>query len=442
MTATDRNTAVPEPPDATVDAAAVPPDDTAGGEPLADTHLDRATAARLRDESRRTRARIERRLADAGHLTADGEPVADDRATPRTDHIDAWRDLSDLLDDNVAFFEHIDALHDRRAQSRSPRERQVATRVLAEALHRIVSGYRVDDDPPHRPVMAARRVDEWLGRTCRRLAARGPQRQGATRWWARNGRWVRLVLALVACVLLIDGRTAAAALAVGVRAALSFAFYAPARPVGPRRQLIGYDPHWATSIGTNLGDAAIVAGFGIGLHLGGLSEWGVVAVLAACFRVIATMLRVASGHHGFRLPRLWLDRVAMTVGLPAALAVAAVVPSAGPGRLGGVPVAAAVVAIEVAIGLVEVGRVSYFARYRRRLFRRAAAAGDALMPDAIVTHTSDAIVVNLSRAADRPGVLDAEPAGPRLRAVGDGHGGDSPSDPPGRRGRRRRAGRS
>ncbi|HEX6421771.1 MAG TPA: hypothetical protein VFZ77_24925, partial [Acidimicrobiales bacterium] len=128
-------------------------------------------------------------------------------------------------------------------------------------------------------------------------------------------------------------------------------------------------------------------------------------------------------------------------GLPAALAVAAVVPSAGPGRLGGVPVAAAVVAIEVAIGLVEVGRVSYFAWYRRRLFRRAAAAGDALMPDAIVTHTSDAIVVNLSRVADRPGVLDAEPAGPRLRAVGDGHGGDSPSDPPDRRGRRRWAGR-
>lgn len=444
MNATDRNTAVPEPPDESVDAAAVPADGADRGEPLADTLLDRATAARLRDESRRTRARIERRLAEAGHMTADGEPVADDRVVPRADHIDAWRDLSDLLDDNVAFFEHIDTLHDRRAQSRSPRERQVATRVLAEALHRIVSGYRVDDDPPHRPVMAARRADEWLGRTCRRLAARGPQRQRATRWWARNGRWIRLVLALVACVLLIDGRTAAAALAVGARAALSFAFYAPARPVGPRRQLIGYDPHWATAIGTNLGDAAIVAGFGIGLHLGGHSEWGVVAVLAACFRVIATMLRVASGHHGFRLPRLWLDRVAMTVGLPAALAVAAVVPSAGPGRLGGVPVAVAVVAIEVAIGLVEVMRVTYFAWYRRRLFRRAAAAGDALMPDAIVTHTSDAIVVNLTRAADRPGVLDAEPAGPRLRAVGDGHAGNAPpgpSAPPGRRGRRRRAGR-
>jgi len=66
------------------------------------------------------------------------------------------------------------------------------------------------------------------------------------------------------------------------------------------------------------------------------------------------------------------------------------------------------------------------------------------MPDAIVTHTSDAIVVNLTRAADRPGVLDAEPAGPRLRAVGDGHAGNAPpgpSAPPGRRGRRRRAGR-
>lgn len=204
---------------------------------------------------------------------------------------------------------------------------------------------------------------------------------------------------------------------------------------------IGYDPHWATSIGTHLGDAAVVAGLGLGLHLGGHSEWGVVAVFAACFRVIATMLRVASGYHGFRLPRLWLDRVAMTVGLPVAVAVAAVVPSAGPGRLGGVPVVAAVVAVEVAIGLSEVGRVTYFAWCRRRLSRRAAAAGDALVPDAIVTHTSDAIVVNLSRAADRPGVLDSVPAERRLRAVGDGHVADATAAPSGRRGRRRRAGR-
>ncbi|HEX6424224.1 MAG TPA: hypothetical protein VFZ79_12135, partial [Acidimicrobiales bacterium] len=116
MNATDRNAAVPEPPDGIVDTAG----QTGAGDddPLTQTHLDRVTAARLRDESRRTRPRIERRLTDAGHLTADGEPVADDRAAPRTghraaphsDHIDAWRDLSDLLDDNVAFFEHIDAL--------------------------------------------------------------------------------------------------------------------------------------------------------------------------------------------------------------------------------------------------------------------------------------------------------------------------------------------
>jgi hypothetical protein len=388
-----------------------------------DTRLDRVTAARLRDQARRTRHRVERRLADAGHL-----PVTDHRAglpgseveAARPDNVDERRDLGGRLDENVAFFEHIDALHERRLHSPSPRERQVATRALAEALHRVVAGYRVDDEPPHRPVMAARRADEWLGRAYARLAGRGPHRQAATRWWSRDGRWVRLGLAVVACVLLSENHLVAAALAVTARSALSVALYAPAPPVGPRRRLLGYDPQWASCVCTHLGDAAIVTGLGLGLHLGGHTEWGVATVFAALFGLIATMIRMASGHHGFRMPRLWIDRAVTTVVLPTAVVAAAVVAPQGPGTVRGVPVAASVAVVVSAIGVVEICRTFYFALCRRRLFRRAAAAEGGLVPDAIVAHTADGIVVNLSRDTVRPPVFDPGADDRHLHAVGDG----------------------
>ncbi|MBN2622014.1 MAG: hypothetical protein JXA83_01540, partial [Acidimicrobiales bacterium] len=374
-----------------------------------DTTLDRATAARLREESRRSRPRVAARLAMAGHLPAGSDRTTDGTVEHRSDppSVDEHRNLSARLDENVAFFEHIDALHDRRLHSPSPRERQVATRALAEALHRIVAGYQVDTDQPHRPIVAARRADEWLGRLYDRVAARGPSRQGASRWWARDGRWVRLVLALLASVLLAGNHVVGGALAVTTRSLLSGVLYAPAPPVSQRRRLLGYDPGWASCVLTHMGDAAILVGLGLGLHLGGHSAWGAAAVLAALFRLLATMIRVASGQQGFRIPRLWLDRAATTLALPVAVIAAAVVPPEGPGVVAGVPVAVVALGTVAAIGVVEIARTVYWALCRRRLFRRAAVALGGLVPDAIVAHTADGIVVNLQReATTRPPVFD------------------------------------
>ena len=380
-----------------------------------DAGIDRATAARLRDEARRSRDRIERRLAAAGHL-----PGGVSGPRPVGDAIDERRNLSRRLDENVTFYEHIDALHERRLHSPSPRERQVATRALAEALHRIVAGYQVADDPPHRPVLVARALDEWLGRAYDRLAASGPRRDGATRWWARDGRWVRLALALVAGVLLSENHVVAAAMLVCVRSLLSVALYAPAPPVGRRRRLLGYDPQWGTCISTHLGDAAILTGMGLGLHLGGSTEWGAATVFAALFGVITKMMRVASGQHGFRLPRLWLDRAVTTAVLPAVV-VAAALPLGGLGTLAGLPVGAVAVGVVTLIGLVEIGRTVYYALCRRRLFRRASESG--FVPDAIVAHTADGIVVNLSRAGGSVTVFDMDGEAPaHLHAVGEAPG--------------------
>jgi hypothetical protein len=339
----------------------------------------------------------------------------------------------------VAFFEHIDALHDRRLHSASPRERQVATRALAEALARIVRGYQVDSVPPHRTVLAARRADEWLGRLYRRVAARGPRRQGATRWWGRAGRWVRLALALVACVLLAGDQWVLGGVAVAARSLLSAVLYVPAPRVSSRRRMLGYDPGWASCICTHLGDAAVLLGVGAGLHLGGHPRWGAVTVAAAVFRLVATMLRVAGAQHGFRLPRLWLDRTATAAVLPVAVLGAAALPPSGPaaqspsgpGTVGGVPVVAAAVVVVVAIGVLEVVRTLYFALCRRRLFRRAAVAEGGLVPDAIVAHTADGIVVNLQREDSRPPVLDLGADVRHLHAVAS----DGPGGTPARRGR-------
>jgi hypothetical protein len=450
MTAADRTAALaaatqgehpvepdPEPPLAHV-AAALP----AAGADL-DPTLDRATAARLRDEARRSRPRIVRRLAESGHLAeATGGGGVGDPAAPVP--VDQLRNLSGRLDENIAFFEHIDALHERRLHSPSPRERQVATRALAEALHRVVAGYQVDARPPHRAVLWARRLDEGLGRLYVRAAGRGPRRQGASRWWARDGRWARLALALVACVLLAGNLMAGGAVAVTTRSLLSGVLYVPAPPVGRRRRLLGYDPGWASCVCTHLGDAAIVVGLGVGLHLGGHTSWGIVTVCAALFRLIATILRVASGQHGFRMPRLWLDRAVTAVVLPAATVGAATVPPEGPGTVAGVPVAAAAVGAVVAIGVVEVARTLYYALCRRRLFRHAAAAEGGLVPDAIVAHTADGIVVNLQRAVGRPHVFDFGAEGPHLRVVGEDAapaGRTGPDDAPVQRRRSRRAAR-
>lgn len=414
-----------------------------------DVSLDRATAARLRDEARRSRPRIVSRLADAGHLPAPGAGAGAGTADGgRIESVDEYRNLSCRLDENAALFERIDDLHDRRTQSTSPRERQVASRALAEALHRVVAGYQVDLQAPHRPVLAARRVDEWLGRVYAAVAAGGPHRQGLQRWWMRAGSWVRLGLALLACVFLAENQLVAGAAAVAVRSLVSVALYAPPPPVSSRRRLLGYDPNWTSCVFTHVGDAAILTGMGLGLHLGGHTTWGVVTVFVALVGLTSTMLRVASGQHGFRLPRLFIARVGKTVVLPLATTAAAVVAPDGHGVVGGIPVAAVAVVVVAVLGVVEIVRTIYFALARRRLFRRAATAGGHV-PDAIVAHTADGIVVNLQRAAARPHVFDLEDRDRRLQVVGGTSPGSAPRAGgvrvvegrparPGRVGRRRR----
>jgi hypothetical protein len=411
-----------------------------------DTNLGGALAARLREESRRTRAQVERRLMTAGHLAEDGTPRPRDTGKEVPDTVDAWRDLTGMLDGDVDLLEHIDALHERRLRSASPRERRAATRVLAEALHRIVDGYEVAIEPPHRPVMAARRADEWLGRALARAAVGGRRPQGSVTWWARNGRWARLGLALGAALLLGAQATVAAAVVVAIRSVLSVALYAPGVPEGRPGLVLGYDPAWAASVCTHLGDAAIVAGLGLGLALDGHPGWAVVTAFAALFSLVASMLRVASGHHGFRLPRLWIDRTVTTAALTAAAAAAALTDPGGPGLVLGVLAADVAVAAVVAVGVVEIGRTVYYAFRRRRLFRQVAAA-ESGTPDVLVARTGDALVMNISRLDAHRRVFDQRPgvrSEPRLHVVADE---PDPAGPavvrPARRGRagRRTSGR-
>lgn len=418
MTANDHTAAAVargEPPD--------DPDPEAARRMLAtDVALDGGMAARLREESRRTRARVERRLVTAGHLHEDGAPRPDGSPSSELDSVDAWRDLTEMLDDDVDLLEHIDALHERRLRSASPRERRAATRVLAEALHRIVDGYDVEIEPPHRPVMAARRADEWLGRALGRAAVGGRRPQGTVTWWARNGRWARLGLALAAALLLAAGAAVAAAAVVAVRSALSVALFAPEAPDGRPARVLGYDPAWAAFVCTHLGDAAIVAGLGLGLYLDGHAAWAAVTAFAALFSLVASMLRIASGHHGFRLPRLWLDRTVTTAALTAATAGAAVADPAGTGAVRGVPVAVVAVAALVAVGVVEICRTVYYAFRRRRLFRQVAEADSGVVPDVLVARTGDAVVMNISRLDAHRRVVHHLPesgVAPRLRVVGE-----------------------
>jgi hypothetical protein len=258
-------------------------------------------------------------------------------------------------------------------------------------------------------------------------------------WWTRNGRWTRLGLALGAALLLGAQATVAAAVVVAVRSVLSVALFAPEVPEGRPGRVLGYDPAWAASVCTHLGDAAIVAGLGLGLALDGHPGWAVVTAFAALFSLVASMLRVASGHHGFRLPRLWIDRTVTTAALTAAAGAAALTDPGGPGLVGGVPAAVVVVAAVVAVGVVEIGRTLYYAFRRRRLFRQVAAAESGAAPDVLVARTGDALVMNISRLDAHRRVFDHQPGvrrEPRLRVVADEPGPGGPSVVrPARRGR-------
>lgn len=399
-----------------------------------DTDLDGVLAARLRDESCRTRRRVEGRLAAAGYLGGEGTACptgqgADDDLPDAVDGLDARRDLGAVVDEHVDLLERIDALHERRLRSPSARERHASTRVLAEALHRIVEGYEVEVPRARGPVAVAERVDQWVGRALVRTAGALGRPRGALRWWARYGRWTRLGLGLVTAVLLASGAPEAAAVVVTVRSVAATVLFSPDLPDGRPGRVLGYDPAWAACVCTHLGDAAVVAGVGLGLHLGGHSAWGAGAAFVALFSLVATVLRVASGHHGFRLGRLWTDRVVVTGALTAAPAGLAMSGAGRPGVVGPVPLTVAAVAAVAVVGVGEIVRTVYWGFRRRRLFRHGPADSADAVPHVVVARSGDALVMNISRRRwPRARVLDQVPDpgpgsgedGGRLRLVGHG----------------------
>ena len=246
-------------------------------------------------------------------------------------------------------------------------------------------------------------------------------------------------------MLLAVGAVVPAAVVVAVRAgAVGHVCSPPKLPDGRPDRVLGYDPAWAAFVCTHLGDASIVAGLGLALHLDGHPAWGAVTAFAALFSLVASMLRIASGHHGFRLPRLWLDRSVTTAALTAAAIGAALADPGGPGMVRGVPVAVVAVAAVIAVGVVEIGRTVYYAFRRRRLFRQVAAVDTGPVPDVLVARTGDAVVMNISRLDAHRRVVDHRPvphAAPALRVVGDAAGPPrSPAEVrparPGRAGRR------
>jgi hypothetical protein len=205
----------------------------------ADPRLDTRDVARLQAAARQSRDRIAQRLTAAGL-------VPDAGATSVPD-LDARRDLDAALDVDVDTLQRIDELHARRMRSASPRERQHATTVLAEALHRIVDGYQVGDPPPSRLVRWLRRVDDCVRRAYGRLTV-FDDHTPVVAWWEPVSRWALLVLAAAGAVLLAGGHVVAAAGLIGARVTLAAVTAPPAPSVSTWRRLIGYNADWASSV--------------------------------------------------------------------------------------------------------------------------------------------------------------------------------------------------
>jgi hypothetical protein len=380
----------------------------------ADPRLDARDVARLQAAAGQSRERIAQRLATAGL-------VSEAREAARVPDLDARRDLDAGLEVDVDTLQRIDELHARRMRSASPRERQHATTVLAEALHRIVDGYQVGDPPPSRLVRWLRSVDEGVRRAYAGLTVFDDRAPVAARWEPLS-RWLLLVLAAAGASLLAGGYVVVAAVLIGTRVTLAAVTAPPAPSVSTWRRLIGYNPDWASSVCSHGADALILAGLAAGLHAGGRSAWAALTMAAALFGLLATVSRIAAREQGLRLPRLWIERAAKDVALTGAVVAAAVTASRGLGSAS--PLTLVAPGVVAAMGIVELTRTAYYARRRRRLLSRAAASdgtGD-LVPNAIVVTTGDAIVVNLRRSGSRPGIFpDRPPAGrPRLRAVSAG----------------------
>jgi hypothetical protein len=376
----------------------------------AEPWLDRRDVVRLQEAARRSRERIAQRLTSAGLAPdADAAGVAD---------IDARRDLDVALEFDVDTLQRIDELHDRRMRSASPRERQHATTVLAEALHRIVDGYQVGDPPPSRLVRGLRRADDAVRRAYARLTVFGDHTP-VVAWWEPVCRWVLLALAACAAVLLAGGHVVGAAVVVAARVTLAAMTAPPAPSATTWRRLIGYNPDWASSVCSHAGDALILAGVSAGMLASGRPLWAALTMGAALFGLLATVSRIAAREQGLRLPRLWIERAAKDLALTGAVAAAAI--TAGRGLGSASPATLVAPAVVAAMGIAELIRTAYYARRRRHLLSRAATAsgtGD-LVPNAIVVSTGDAIVVNLRRSGSRapifPEARDA--AGPRLRVI-------------------------
>jgi hypothetical protein len=376
----------------------------------ADPRLGPRDIARLQADARRSHDRIAQRLTSAGLA-----PGADTTGVP---DIDARRDLDAALEVDVDTLQRIDELHDRRMRSASPRERQHATTVLAEALHRIVDGYQVGDPPPSRLVRALRRADDAVRRAYARITLFDADTP-VVAWWEPVSRWVLLALAACASVLLAGGHVVGAAALVAARVTLAAVTAPPAPSATTWRRLIGYNPDWASSVCSHAGDALILAGLAAGLHAGGRPLWAALTMGAALFGLLATVSRIAAREQGLRLPRLWIERAAKDVALTGAAAAAAVTTSRGLGSAS--PFTLVAPAVVVAMGVAELVRTAYYARRRRHLLSRAATAsgtGD-LVPNAIVVSTGDAIVVNLRRSGSRAPIFPdhRDAAGPRLRVI-------------------------
>jgi hypothetical protein len=376
----------------------------------ADPRLDPGDVARLQAAARRGHDRIAQRLTSAGLA-----PGADAAGVP---DIDARRDLDAALEVDVDTLQRIDELHDRRMRSASPRERQHATTVLAEALHRIVDGYQVGDAPPSRVVRGLRRADDAVRRAYARITVFDADTPVAA-WWEPVSRWVFLALAACGAVLLAGGHVVGAAVVVAARVALAAVTAPPAPSAATWRRLIGYNPDWASSVCSHAGDALILAGLAAGLHAGGRPVWAALTMGAALFGLLATVSRIAAREQGLRLPRLWIERAAKDLALTGAAVAAAITTSRGLGSAS--PVTLVAPAVVAAMGVAELVRTAYYARRRRRLLSRAATAsgtGD-LVPNAIVVSTGDAIVVNLRRSGSRAPIFPdhRDAAGRRLRVI-------------------------
>ncbi|HKX71959.1 MAG TPA: hypothetical protein VJM75_12050 [Acidimicrobiales bacterium] len=361
-----------------------------------DTRLDPATIARLQEEARESRERIDRRLATAG-LFGGTAPVPE---------LDARRLLDDAIDGDIETLERIDELHDRR-RSASPRERQQATTVLAEALHRIVDGYKVGQPPASRLVRAMRSLEDGTGRLYSRLTV---FREWSPRadWWEERGRWVLLGLATSAAVLVGLGHVTAGAAVVVTRTLAATITAAPRPPATTWRRLVGFSPDLASSLCRHTGDTLILGGIASGLYLDGRPVWAALTVGAAVLGLLGTTSRLAASCQGLRMPQMWLERAAKDVAFSGALMAAALVASA---RVHDpFPLLVAAPMIVAAVGITEMIRDAYYGRRRRNDLSRASTV-DGLVPNAIVVNTGDAIVVNLCRSRPRPTMFTAAPTG-------------------------------